>query len=82
MRWKEPVRLWDLLTPKKADPGTIRKDFGMDIQRNSVHGSDSKENAAIEINLYFKPEEIVRKQYIWDPSLTLFYIALAGKLEV
>jgi nucleoside-diphosphate kinase len=47
--------------PNKAAPGTIRKDFGLDIQRNSVHGSDSKENAAIEINLYFKPENIVRK---------------------
>jgi nucleoside-diphosphate kinase len=47
--------------PKKADPGTIRRDFGLDLQRNSVHGSDSPENAAIEISLYFKPEEIVAR---------------------
>jgi nucleoside-diphosphate kinase len=47
--------------PKKADPGTIRRDFGMDIQRNSVHGSDSKENAEIEIKLYFTEKEIVSK---------------------
>ena len=47
--------------PKKADAGTIRKDYGMDIQRNSVHGSDSPENAAIEISLYFTPEEIMSK---------------------
>jgi nucleoside-diphosphate kinase len=47
--------------PKKAGPGTIRQDYGMDIQRNSVHGSDSPENAAIEISLYFTPEEIMTK---------------------
>jgi nucleoside-diphosphate kinase len=44
--------------PKKAAAGTIRRDFGLDIQRNSVHGSDSKENAAIEIALYFDRKEI------------------------
>jgi nucleoside-diphosphate kinase len=47
--------------PKKAEAGTIRKDFGLDIQRNSVHGSDSLENAAIEIKLYFTPEEIIKR---------------------
>ncbi len=47
--------------PKKAEPGTIRKDFGLDIQRNSVHGSDSPENAEIEINLYFKDKEIFKR---------------------
>jgi nucleoside-diphosphate kinase len=47
--------------PKKADAGTIRKDFGLDIQRNSVHGSDSRENAAFEISLYFSPKEIFSK---------------------
>jgi nucleoside-diphosphate kinase len=47
--------------PKKAEAGTIRKDFGLDIQRNSVHGSDSKENAAIEIALYFSTKEIFDK---------------------
>jgi nucleoside-diphosphate kinase len=44
--------------PGKAEPGTIRKDFGLDIQRNSVHGSDSRENAEIEIKLYFTGSEI------------------------
>jgi len=47
--------------PKKAQPGTIRKDFGLDIQRNSVHGSDSRENAATEINLYFADKEIFKR---------------------
>lgn len=45
--------------PKDAAPGTIRKDFAESIEANSVHGSDSTENAAKEIALCFKPEEIV-----------------------
>jgi nucleoside-diphosphate kinase len=45
--------------PAKADKGTIRKDFAESIERNSVHGSDSAENAAIEIGLNFRPDEIV-----------------------
>ena len=40
--------------PKKADEGTIRKKFGVSIDKNSVHGSDSIENAKIEINFFFK----------------------------
>ena len=43
--------------PKKADKGTIRADFGIDIQNNAVHGSDSPENAAKEIKLFFKDKE-------------------------
>ena len=45
--------------PAKADAGTIRKDFAESIEANSVHGSDSDENAAIEIDYFFRPEEIV-----------------------
>ncbi len=44
--------------PAKAEKGTIRADFGVDIQNNAVHGSDSPENAAKEIDLFFKKEEI------------------------
>jgi nucleoside-diphosphate kinase len=44
--------------PEKADPGTIRRDFGQDIQRNSVHGSDSPETAAKEVGLFFPADEI------------------------
>ena len=40
--------------PKKAEEGTIRKSFGISIDKNSVHGSDSSENAAIEIEFFFK----------------------------
>ncbi|MDD5288662.1 MAG: nucleoside-diphosphate kinase [Dehalococcoidales bacterium] len=44
--------------PKKAEKGTIRAEFGLDIQNNAVHGSDSPENAAKEIKLFFKDKEI------------------------
>lgn len=44
--------------PAKARRGTIRGDFGLDIQRNSVHGSDSAESAAREIGLFFTGAEI------------------------
>ena len=40
--------------PQEADVGTIRKEFGISIDRNSVHGSDSKENAKKEISFFFK----------------------------
>ena len=45
--------------PVDAEPGTIRKDFGVNHQRNSVHGSDSSETAKKEIGLCFKKSEIV-----------------------
>jgi nucleoside-diphosphate kinase len=45
--------------PANADEGTIRKEFAESIEANSVHGSDSAENAAIEIDFFFSPEEIV-----------------------
>ena len=45
--------------PADATEGTIRKTFAESIEANSVHGSDSDENAKIEIDYFFKPEEIV-----------------------
>ena len=45
--------------PANADEGTIRKTHAESIEANSVHGSDSLENAKIEIDFFFKPEEIV-----------------------
>jgi nucleoside-diphosphate kinase len=45
--------------PTNAAPGTIRKEFAESIEANSVHGSDSAENAGKEIELCFKPVEIV-----------------------
>ena len=45
--------------PENAESGTIRKLFALNVQENSVHGSDSEENAKIEIDFFFKSEEIV-----------------------
>jgi len=45
--------------PANADAGTIRKEFAESIEANSVHGSDSAENAAIEISFFFSGLEIV-----------------------
>ena len=57
------VKAWrDLMgatDPAKADGGTLRKEFGASVSENAVHGSDSDENAAIEIAYFFSQIEIV-----------------------
>jgi nucleoside-diphosphate kinase len=45
--------------PAKADAGTIRKDFGESIEQNAIHGSDSDENANIEIAFFFPQSELL-----------------------
>ena len=45
--------------PQKADKGTIRADFGESIEQNAIHGSDSDENANIEIAFFFSESELV-----------------------
>ena len=45
--------------PAKAEAGTIRGDFGLDIERNTIHGSDSAETAEREIRLFFSDDEII-----------------------
>ena len=45
--------------PENAEEGTIRKKYALNIQENSVHGSDSIENAEIEINYFFKENELI-----------------------
>ena len=47
-------KLMGATDPKKAEDGTLRKKFGISIDKNSVHGSDSIENAKIEIGFFFK----------------------------
>ena len=46
--------------PENAEIGTIRKQYALNIQENSVHGSDSIENAEIEINYFFNDSEIIK----------------------
>ena len=47
-------KLMGVTNPKDAEDGTIRKKYGISIDKNSVHGSDSVENAKIEIDFFFK----------------------------
>ena len=47
-------KLMGATDPKKAEEGTLRKMYGLSIDKNSVHGSDSGDNARIEINFFFK----------------------------
>ena len=47
-------KLMGATNPKEAEEGTIRKKFGISIDKNSVHGSDSLENSKIEIDFFFK----------------------------
>jgi nucleoside-diphosphate kinase len=49
--------------PKKAADGTIRKDFATDIEKNTVHGSDSLDNARIEVAYFFKETDVT--SYAW-----------------
>jgi nucleoside-diphosphate kinase len=46
----------------KSLPGTIRGDYGISVQNNLIHGSDSLDNAKLEIGLWFKPDELVTYQ--------------------
>ncbi|MBI2851866.1 MAG: nucleoside-diphosphate kinase [Chloroflexi bacterium] len=51
-------RIVGATNPVKAEPGTIRRDFGLDITQNSVHRSDAPETAETEIRLFFTKDEI------------------------
>ena len=55
-----------LTRPTEAAPGSVRHDFGLEIGRNLTHASDSDENAKKEIELWFKPEELVSWQRALD----------------
>ena len=59
----DAIKKWRTLMgatdPAKADPGTLRKEFGGSLGENAVHGSDSDENAAIEIAYFFSRLELV-----------------------
>jgi nucleoside-diphosphate kinase len=54
-RWRQLMGATD---SKKAEPGTIRREFGTDIERNAVHGSDAPETARVEIAYFFDATEI------------------------
>ena len=56
--------------PANSPAGTIRGDFGIDIGRNLTHGSDSPESAEREVNLFFRPEEIISYARSLDAWIT------------
>lgn len=55
-RWRQLMGATD---SKKAEPGTIRREFGTDIERNAVHGSDAAATAKVEISYFFGAAEIL-----------------------
>jgi nucleoside-diphosphate kinase len=55
-RWRDLMGATD---PAKAEPGTIRKDFGQNVEQNATHGSDAPETAANEIAFFFRGLEII-----------------------
>ncbi len=56
VKWRE---LMGATNPAAADPGTIRKEFGVSIEENTVHGSDSPESASFEIPYFFSELELI-----------------------
>jgi len=54
-RWRDLMGATD---PKKADPGTIRRDFGQDVEKNASHGSDAPETAAREVAFFFRGTDL------------------------
>ncbi|NLP10806.1 nucleoside-diphosphate kinase [bacterium] len=64
---EDAVQAWRSLMgatdPSKAEPGTIRRDFGSSVSRNTVHGSDSAENARREIDFFFSRWEWAAEGY-------------------
>ena len=57
-RWRDLMGATD---PAKADPGTIRKDLGLNVEQNATHGSDAPETARTEIAYFFSALEIVAR---------------------
>lgn len=60
-KWREAMGATD---PSQAKEGTIRFDYGTDIQNNAVHGSDALDTARFEVSYFFEPEELLN--YEWD----------------
>lgn len=57
--WRDVIGATD---PAEADEGTIRKLYGIDKEKNTVHGSDSVENGIIEISVFFSERELIEQK--------------------
>lgn len=66
---KHTRRLVGATDPHNAIPGSIRGDYGLDIQRNIVHAADSVENAKTEYSIYFEEEELISYTRIDEAQL-------------
>jgi nucleoside-diphosphate kinase len=60
-KWRETM---GVTNPEQAAEGTIRRDFGTNIERNAVHGSDAPDTAKFEIAYFFEPNEIVSYEWV------------------
>lgn len=62
------IKLWrdtmGVTNPEEAVEGTIRRDYGTNIQCNATHGSDAPETAAFEVGYFFEPQEIVNYDWV------------------
>lgn len=71
--WVNAVAIWRMLTwatnPQEALPGTIRWDFGLTIDWNIIHASDTHENALIELDRFFKGKDIFEYSKVLDVVL-------------
>jgi nucleoside-diphosphate kinase len=56
LKWRATMGVTD---PAKAEPGTLRRDFGTSIERNATHGSDAPETAAFELGYFFRGMELL-----------------------
>jgi nucleoside-diphosphate kinase len=60
-KWREVM---GVTNPEQAAEGTIRKDFGTNIERNAVHGSDAPDTAKFEVSYFFENHEIVNYEWV------------------
>lgn len=60
-KWRDAM---GATNPEEAAEGTIRKDYGTDIQCNATHGSDAPETAAFELGYFFEPQELMKYEWM------------------
>lgn len=61
LKWRSTM---GATNPEEAAEGSIRRDFGTNIERNAVHGSDATDTAKFEVSYFFEPNEIVRYEWM------------------
>ena len=59
--WRDTMGVTD---PEQAAEDTIRKDFGINIERNAVHGSDAPDTAKFEVSYFFEPQDLIEYEWV------------------